>query len=71
MGDTGITGQPRAIDLRCQLGDASNAARALEALLMNCYAAGVVAAILESTQALQQNGNNVALGDGTDDTAHT
>jgi hypothetical protein len=38
---------------------------------MNCYAAGVVAAILESTQALQQNGNNVALGDGTDDTAHT
>ena len=57
--------------LRIEFRHARHAARALEyAVGVHRDAAGVIAAVLEATQAFDQDRNDVALGNRTDDAAH-
>jgi hypothetical protein len=64
-------------NLAHQLRHARSAARAfepaltpLQAGLMNGHAAGVIASVFEALQALNQNGDNVSLGNCTNNAAH-
>src|SRR5579859_1702547 len=51
-------------------GNPSGAAQAMQRAIDHRYARGIVAAIFELAQALDQDGNYIALSDCTDDSAH-
>jgi len=78
VGDAGGALQAVVGHLRQQLGHARRAACAPQAArglpaqagLVHGHAAGVVAAVFEPLQALDQDGNDVARGDRADDAAH-
>jgi hypothetical protein len=57
--------------LRVEFRHPRNTARALEHTVgMNRDATRVIAAVLEAPEALDEDGNDVALGNRTDDAAH-
>ena len=69
--DAGAALDAVAGDQRLQFGHPSGAAAAAQAAaLVDRHAAGVVAAVFEAPQALDQDGNDVACADGADDAAH-
>ena len=69
--DAGTAADVVGGDVGRQLGDARRAARPPQpAVLMHGDAAGVVAAVFQPTQALDEDGNAVAGADGSDDSAH-
>ena len=57
-------------DLRLQFGHARRTARPLQAVHIHRHAAGVVAAVFKALQTLHEDGNNVAVRNRGDDTAH-
>ena len=65
-----MAGQAGVGDLRFQFGDARNAARTLQAVLMHGHAARIIAAIFQTLQAFEQDGNNITLRYCADDAAH-
>jgi hypothetical protein len=71
VGDAGATFDLVFGHQRIELGHARSAARPAQfAVLVHGHAAGVVAAVLEPAQALDQDGNDVARADGADDATH-
>src|SRR5690606_3682602 len=65
MGNAGEAGQLFLLDFALELGHALGAARAAQgAIHVYGHAAGVIAAVFEAFKAFDQNGGNVALGDG-------
>ena len=74
MRDAGGAAEIGGVDLFLQFRHARHAARALEAAVrpavVHRHAAGIIAAVFEPPQALQHDGNNIALRYCTDDTAH-
>jgi hypothetical protein len=70
VGDAGAAGDAVGGDLLHQFGDAVGAAGALQAVGIDGDAAGVIAAVFQALQALDQDGNDVARGNRADDAAH-
>ena len=68
--DAGGAAQALAAHLLHQLGDALGAARALQAAGVDGHAAGVIAAVLQALQALDEKGDDVAVRDRGDDATH-
>jgi hypothetical protein len=68
--DAGAALDAFAGDLLHQLGHAGRAAGTLEAIGIDGDAAGVITAVLQALQALDQDGNDVAGGNRADDAAH-
>ena len=71
VGDAGAALRAVGVDVGGQLGHARRAARPAQlAVLVHGDAAGVVAAVFEAAQALDQDRDDVARADGSDDSAH-
>jgi hypothetical protein len=71
MGDAKLAGQGLRVKFGFELRHfAHRAAQADAAAVQHGDAGGVVAAVFKPAQALQQNGGDVALRDGADDSAH-
>ncbi|MPM81090.1 hypothetical protein SDC9_128142 [bioreactor metagenome] len=78
VGDAGRTLKMLGVHLLLQLGHARCAACAVQSAggrvahagLVHGHAAGVITTVLEALQALDQDGNDVALGYRADDAAH-
>ncbi len=71
VGDAGKAGQAGFLDLAFQFGHARGAARTLQrAIDMQRHAAGIVAAVFEALEALQEDGRDIALRYCADDAAH-
>jgi hypothetical protein len=69
--DTGARGDAIGAHAGLELGHARGAARAPQpAALVHGDAAGVIAAVFEPLQALDQHRNDVARADGADDSTH-
>jgi len=71
VGDAGEAVEAGLFDLRFEVGHARGGARAGQAAIeVDGDAAGIVPAVFEPFQALDQDGGDITLGDCTDDTAH-
>ena len=78
VGDAGRTLQMLGIDLRLQLGHARRAACAVQttrgvvahAGFVHRHAAGVITTVFKALKALDEDGNDVAMGNRADDTSH-
>ena len=70
VGDADDAGEVLGLDGAFHLGHAADAAHAPDAAVQHGDAGGVVAAVLEAFQALRQDGDDVALRDGADDSTH-
>lgn len=71
VGDAGEAVEACLFDLRFEVGHARGGARAGQAAIeVDGDAAGIVPAVFEPFQALDQDGGDITLGDCTDDTAH-
>ena len=71
VGNAGAALEMLGRDVGAELGDAGRASGAPQApVLMQRHAAGVVAAVFEAAQALDQNRDDVARTDRADDSTH-
>ncbi|MNC62156.1 hypothetical protein D3C75_1121500 [compost metagenome] len=72
MGDTQVAGQRFSADCSFQLTDLADTTAALEVALLgvNGQTCAVIAAVLETLEAFDQNGCDVTFGDGTNDSTH-
>ena len=70
VGNAGGAREMLLLDLLQQLGHPVGAARALQAVGMDCHAAGVIAPVFQPLQTLHQDGNDIASRDGADDATH-
>src|SRR5690242_20104320 len=68
--DAGVPGELLPSDLRGEFGDAALRPHALQPMVADRDARGVVAAVLEPLQALDQDRNDVSLCGGAYDSAH-
>src|SRR5690606_30790168 len=72
MGNAGEAGEFLLLDFALELGHALSAARAAQAAVgVHRHAAGVVAAVFEALEALDQNGGYITLRDCADDSTHS
>jgi len=70
VGDAGTAGNAVGLHLLRELGHAGRAAGALQATGMHRHAAGVIAAVLQPLQALNQHGHHIAPRNPCDDATH-
>ncbi|MNL40138.1 hypothetical protein D3C87_1624630 [compost metagenome] len=71
VGNAQRAGQAGRLRLRVQIGHARDGARALQRLVAHDgHAARVIAAVLQATQAFDQDRNDIARGNRADDATH-
>jgi hypothetical protein len=70
MGNAGHALDVFLLDLREELRHPVRAAGAFQAIGVHRNAAGVIAAVLEALQALDEDGDDIARGNGADDATH-
>ena len=69
--DTREAGDVIASDAFGKLGHALGAARSSQlTVVIHGHAAGIVASVFKATQTFDEDGGNVARGDGSDDATH-